>query len=147
VDGATELFEIEAIKKLMARRVRALDTKDWVTYRQLHADDHMSYGFDDKHPRNADEMIVALKKMVTHVTTFHMVHSPDIILTSADTAVGHWYLEDRLWWKQGEEEHWLRGYGRYEDTHGKRNGEWKFTSRRLHRVRIDVSPGGVSPIG
>jgi hypothetical protein len=144
--SATELLEIEAIKKLMARRVRALDTKDWVTYRQLHADDHMSYGFDDKHPRNADEMVVALKQMITNVTTFHMVHSPDIILTSADTAVGHWYLEDRLWWKQGEEDHWLRGYGRYEDTYGKRNGEWKFTSRRLHRVRIDVSPGGVSPI-
>lgn len=146
MDPITKLLEIEAIKQLMARRVRALDTKDWDTYRQLHAEDHQSLGFDDGRPRGPDEMIETLKQTISNVTTFHMVHSPEIILTSETTAVGHWYLEDRLWWKQGEEEHWLRGYGRYEDTYAKRDGEWKFTSRRLHRVRVDLSPGGITPL-
>lgn len=84
--------------------------------------------------------------MLEGVTTVHLVGLPDIRILAPDQAEGIWVLEDPLWWKQGDEEHWYRGYGHYHDTYGKRNGSWLFTSRRLVRLRFDHSPGAILPI-
>ncbi len=141
------LSAIEEIKQLMARRIRALDEKDWETYAACHADDHVSYALKGGKPGVGPQVITErTRRMVEGVTTVHMAHLPDITILSENEAEGRWVLEDRLWWKQGDEEHWYCGYGHYHDTYGKRGGRWLFTSRRLKRLRVEMSPGAVSPI-
>lgn len=145
-DPITELYEIEAIKKLKARRIRALDTKDWATYEALHAPEHTSYGFGGEPAVGPKAMMDRLLSFANDVNTVHMVHSPEINLTSETTAEGFWVLEDVLHWMQGNEEHWFRGFGHYNETYVKRDGQWFFTSRRLRRLHTETSPGGNSPI-
>ena len=146
IDPIKELIEIEAIKKLKARRIRALDSKDWETYEALHAPEHISYGFGGEPAVGPKAMMERLLSFVTTVNTVHMVHSPLITLTSPTAAEGFWVLEDVLHWMQGDEEHWFRGFGHYDETYVKRDGQWYFTSRRLKRLYTETSPGGNSPI-
>ena len=146
LDPLTELFEIEAIKKLKARRIRALDTKDWATYESLHAPEHTSYSYGGEPAVGPKAMMERLLSFANEVNTVHMVHSPLITITSETTAEGFWVLEDVLHWMQGDEEHWFRGFGHYDETYVKRDGQWYFTSRRLKRLYTEVSPGGNSPI-
>jgi hypothetical protein len=146
MDEITKLIEIEAIKQLKARRVRSLDSKDWATYESLHAPEHISYGFGGAPAVGPKQMMQRLLGAVGEVNTVHMVHTPEITITSATTAEGKWLLEDVLHWMQGDEEHWFRGFGHYDETYVKRDGKWYFTSRRLKRLHTETSPGGVSPI-
>ena len=38
---------------------------------------------------------------------------------------------------------WLHGFGFYHEANGKRNGECVFTTRRLKRICVKMSPGAV----
>ncbi len=141
------LMAIEEIRHLKARRILALDTQDWITYEALHAPDHVSD--NEGEPRyegaraNTQRLIDMHENMGHSMVTVHHVHSPIIKLSSSTTASGVWAMEDNLYWNQGGEEHWLRGYGFYHETYEKRQGEWLFTSRRLSRIRVTLSPGAV----
>jgi hypothetical protein len=53
-------------------------------------------------------------------------------------------MEDNLYWMQGDEEHWLHGYGFYHETVEKRDGVWLFTARSLKRTRRATSPGAMT---
>jgi len=139
------LIAIEDIKQLMARRCRALDAKDWTTYAACHAPDHLSHGTLGPGAIGGAALIEALAKRLEGVATVHHVHNPEIEFLSASEARGVWPMEDRLFWKEGDEEHWMRGWGHYHDSYGKRDGRWLFTSRRLTRVRVDYSPGSKRP--
>jgi len=136
------LIAIEDIKMLKARRDRAADTKDWETYLALHAPDHRSHndGFD---PWNsAQEMIDNVSRLMgDHMTTVHHSHSPEITFESSTRARGIWGMEDMLFWKQGDEDHWLHGFGFYHETYARRDGRWLFTSRQLKRLLVRTSPG------
>ncbi len=135
------LVAIEAIKNLMARRVRALDTRDWDAYRACHAPDCVSYAIASEPTAGVDQMVKALQAKLEGVRTIHTVHSPEITLSSPTAAKGNWVLEDWWFWMQGAEEHWMHGWGYYDDTYAKRDGQWLFTSRRLSRLRLEHSPG------
>lgn len=135
------LVAIEAIKALMARRIRALDSQDWETYAACHAPDHISHGAHFSPGAGRDAMMTAVRASLEGIQTFHHVHSPEISVLSPVEAKGSWYLEDRLYWTQGHDEHWIHGWAYYDDTYGKRDGEWLFTSRRLSYMRTEHSPG------
>jgi hypothetical protein len=135
------LVAVEDIKKLVARRVRALDARDWVAYEACHSPDHTSDFFLGAGDR--ESMMAALKAETAGVSSIHHVHSPDITILSATEATGIWSLEDRRYWKQGDEDHWLHGWGYYEETYGKRDGEWLISSRKLIRTRVEHSPGSI----
>lgn len=141
MDPLQRLIALEDIKALMARRVRALDARDWDAYRACHADDHVSYGITGGPSAGLDRMMDDLLKALDGIRTIHQVHSPDISLLSPTEAKGNWALEDWLFWMQGDDEHWLHGWGYYDDTYGLRDGQWLFTSRRLSRLRLEHSPG------
>lgn len=143
--GMTELEWVVAvtqIKTLKARRIRALDGKDWETYARLHWEDHVSS--NEGEPRyTAKENVARLAKQLhAGIITVHHAHTPDIEFTSPHEAKGVWAMEDMLYWKQGGEDHWLHGFGFYHETYAKRHGEWKFTSRALRRIHVLTSPGG-----
>ncbi|WP_298692831.1 nuclear transport factor 2 family protein [uncultured Sphingomonas sp.] len=140
------LIALEEIKLLKARRDRAVDSKDWDTYLALHAPDHQSHndGFD--HWKTAAEMIANVKRLLAHTkATVHHSHTPEISFDSATRANGIWAMEDNIFWMQGDEEHWLQGFGFYHETYEKRDGTWLFTSRRLKRTHVHMSPGAVPP--
>lgn len=140
IDPIEQLIAIEDIKILKARRDRALDTKDWVTYEALHAPDHQSR--TDGFPSwNLTETIENVRALLQHVDTAHHSHTPEITFSSPTHAEAIWGMEDMLYWNQGEEEHWLHGCGYYFETYEKRDGRWLFTSRRVRRNHLRSSPG------
>ncbi|MGV0580399.1 nuclear transport factor 2 family protein [Mycolicibacterium elephantis] len=138
-----DLVEIEAIKQLKARYCRFLDTKDWAAWRTLFADDFLS----DTSPaggkviRGADEFVAFTRKSLRNQATVHQVHAPEIELTSPTTARGVWALEDVVRFGPGVN---LRGYGHYHETYEKLDGQWRFTSSTLTRLREDVFNGVVA---
>jgi hypothetical protein len=137
------LVAIADIQRLKARRDRALDMKDWETYKALHAPDHVSqHGEQDGGKMgSAEDVVRKLSVQLDGVTTAHHSHSPDISFETPTRAHCIWGMEDNLYWKQGDEDHWLHGYGFYYETCEKRGGEWLFTARSLKRTRVAMSPG------
>lgn len=138
-----DLVEIEAIKQLKARYCRLLDTKDWTAWRALFADDFLS----DTSPaggkviQGADEFVAFTRKSLRNQATVHQVHAPEIELTSPTTARGIWALEDVVRFGPGVN---LRGYGHYHETYEKIDGQWRFKSSTLTRLREDVFNGLVA---
>jgi len=146
------LLAIEDIKRLMARRIRAMDTKDWALYDTCHAADATldSFGtLPDKHKpagsiaRGKDQILVMIRKVVdgrVKLTTVHHAHTPEIEITSATTAKGVWAMEDLLWWQNGDTTEHLRGFGHYHETYEKIGDAWFIKSRVLTRLRVDSTP-------
>lgn len=141
ISEVRRLADLDAIRQLKARRIRAIDTKDWATYEAVHAPDH--YSHNDGEPRwdGAKANTDRLALLFEGVQTIHHVHTAEIELTSPTTATGIWAMEDYLYWKQGGEDHWLHGFGFYYETYEKREGQWLFTSRKLRRTRVMTSAG------
>lgn len=138
-----DLVEIEAIKQLKARYCRFLDTKDWAAWRSLFADDFLSdtSPAGGKQTHGADEFVAFTRKSLRNQATVHQVHAPEIELTSPTTARGVWALEDVVRFGPGVN---LRGYGHYHETYEKLDGQWRFTSSTLTRLREDVFNGLVA---
>ncbi|HEY6868595.1 MAG TPA: nuclear transport factor 2 family protein [Novosphingobium sp.] len=141
VPDPADLAQIEAIKQLVAIRARAIDTGDWETYAECHAPDHVSHGASFAAPPGRAEMIAALKQAYAGITSIHCVHSPVIVLSGPGQAQGTWSMSDRLYWRERDAEHWALGWGIYAETYRRDAGEWRFTSRQLHYLRRELSPG------
>jgi len=146
------LLAIEEIKRLFARRIRAMDTKDWVLYDTCHAPDATLDSFgtlpEEHRPagsiaRGKDQILAMIQKVVdgkVKITTVHHAHMPEIEVTSPTTAKGVWAMEDLLWWQNGAVEEHLRGFGHYHETYEKIDGAWFIKSRVLTRLRVDSTP-------
>ncbi|WP_102142920.1 nuclear transport factor 2 family protein [Mycobacterium hubeiense] len=137
MDDAAALLDIEALKQLKARYCRYLDTKDWQAWRRLFADDFLSDTSEAGGTviHGADDFVAFTRKSLRDQATVHQVHAPEIEVTSATTARGVWALEDVVRLAPGVN---LRGYGHYTETYEKVDGQWRFTSSKLTRLREDV---------
>src|SRR5438094_3819704 len=127
------LLEIEEIKQLKSRRDRAVDTKDWTTLESLHAADHHSHVDGFPPWSTAAEMVANIRASLEDVISVHHSHTPDITFESSIKAHGTWAMEDNLYWKQGDEDHWLRGFGNIRKT------------RRALAVHLAPSPAFEGP--
>lgn len=152
-----QLLAIEQIKRTFAARLRCMDNKQWDVYPTLHTDDVVSETWGglpgDKQPQTEgtsnrvvgkDKLTRAISTLLggsTAVTTVHHGHTPEIELTSDDTARGIWAMEDKLWWTNGDHEEHLHGYGHYHEEYRKVNGRWLISYRKLTRLREDVTEG------
>lgn len=153
--AAEQLMAIEEIKRTFAARLRCMDNKQWEIYPTLHTDDVVSETWgglpEDKQPRTEDtsnrvvgkeNLTRAISTMLggpTVVTTVHHGHTPEIELTSDTTARGIWAMEDKLWWKNGDREEHLHGYGHYHEEYRKAGGRWLISYRKLTRLREDAT--------
>jgi SnoaL-like domain len=156
---AERLLAIEEIKALTARRIRAMDTKDWAEYDTCHAPDATldSFGtLPEQHKpagaiaRGKKQILEMIKKVVdgkVKLTTVHHAQTPEIELTSPVTAKGIWAMEDLLWWQNGDVLEHLHGWGHYHETYCKIDGRWFIQSRVLTRLRVDQTPGFQSYYG
>lgn len=137
-----KLVAIAEIRRLKARRVRSMDTKDWAGYAACHTSDAVTTTFQsevgDADPVVGGEAIAArLARQLEGRTTAHQIHEPEIEITSQTTATGIWPMEDMLWWSEGGSGHWIHGYGHYHETYERIDGEWLIKSRSLSRIRVD----------
>lgn len=139
MDAASTLLDIEAIKSLKARYCRLLDSKDWQAWRRLFADDFLSdtSASGGKVIEGGDDFVAFVQKMLGKPSrvTVHQVHAPEITVTSETTAEGIWALEDVVRLAPGFN---LRGFGHYRETYTKIDGEWKFQTSTLTRLRMDI---------
>ncbi|MGV9712607.1 nuclear transport factor 2 family protein [Gordonia sp. NPDC003424] len=88
--------DLEAIKALKYRYLRALDTKDWDEFTDtLTPDVTGDYGKSLAFT-NRDELVEFMRSSVgPSVITEHRVTHPEIDI-DGDTATGRWYLQDRV---------------------------------------------------
>ena len=131
--------DLDAIRQVKARYFRMMDTKNWAAMREVFADDVAmdTTGAGGRVVHGADEFMAGLQKVLAGAVTVHHGHMPEIELTSPTTARGIWALHDIVIWPDGTR---LDGYGHYEETYGKIDGEWKITSSILTRLHSDVRP-------
>lgn len=146
------MLAIEEIKRLMARRIRAMDMKNWAEYDTCHAPDATldSFGTQPERHRPAGsiargkaQILEMIRKIVdgnVKLITVHHAHTPEIEITSLTTAKGTWAMEDLLWWQNGDREEHLHGWGHYHETYVKLDGAWFIQSRVLTRLRVDSTP-------
>lgn len=139
MDDVRALHDLEALKQLKARYCRLLDAKDWTAWRRLFADDFVSDTSESggKRVAGADAFVAFVRGHLgkRSRTTVHQVHAPEIGLLSASTARGVWALEDFVHFAPGLN---LRGYGHYDETYEKLDGEWRFKTSTLTRLREDL---------
>lgn len=135
------LVALEAIRNLKARRIRAMDEKRWNDYEAMHAEDHVSETFTGALAVGTKANTARLALLLKDVRSVHHAHTPEIAFTSANTATGIWAMEDMLFWKQGDEDHWQHGFGHYHEQYRKGPAGWQFTYRRLTRLLVRTSPG------
>lgn len=139
MDDAATLLEIEAIKQLKARYCRYLDSKDWAAWRTVFTDDFVGDTSEagGKRITGADEFVAFVKQTLGKASqpTVHQVHAPEIEVTSSTTARGIWALNDVVRLAPGLN---LNGYGHYDETYVKADGQWRIKTSKLTRLREDV---------
>lgn len=144
-----ELEEIEAIKRLKYRYLRAVDLKDWVLLESTFAPDAVAEYDGGKQTHEGRDAIVGwLRKALDNpVVTLHQVHNPEIDLTGPDTAVGTWYLEDRVI-NRGPDapempgDSILSGAAFYSDAYRKLGSEWRIARTGYERTYFELRPYG-----
>ena len=103
MDLVQRLEAIEEIKQLKARYFRCLDTKDWDGFADVFTPDARMDMSGEVRGRNDDgvttgnrDIAAFVRRMVGDVTTVHHGHTPELEVTSPNTATGVWAMEDKL---------------------------------------------------
>ena len=148
MDPLQTLLDIEAIKQLKARYMRAVDTKDFELLASTFAEDARSVYSGGKYAfEGRDQIMKFLEGSLgdTRIASQHQAHTPEIEITSETTAVGKWYLEDWVINESDGTEHMaggsvLHGTGIYSDEYRKGDGEWKIALTGYERIYEDFTP-------
>ena len=134
-----DLLQIELIKRLKYKYMRAVDTNNWVELAECFTEDAVSnydsgkYSFEGR-----DNIIDFLKQFMDRPTqvTQHHAHHPEIDITSDTTAKGIWCLQDIV--IDLDANITLRGTGIYHDEYEKVDGEWKIKLTGYVRIYEEI---------
>ncbi|OBA83829.1 bile acid 7-alpha dehydratase [Mycobacterium sp. 1164966.3] len=132
-DAATD---VEAIKRVKYRYLRALDTKHWDDFADTLTDDvRGDYGSSvgkELHFTNRADLVEYMRSACgPNVVTEHRVTHPEIDVTG-DTASGSWYLQDRV--IVAEFNFMLIGAAFYRDQYRRSDGEWRISATGYDRT-------------
>ncbi|MDE3203771.1 MAG: nuclear transport factor 2 family protein [Acidobacteriota bacterium] len=136
-----DLVEIEAIKQVKYRYLRAVDTRDWDLLATTLTDDATSaYSSGKLSYKGRDAIIEFLRASMPEkeMLTSHKVHHPEIELTGPDTATARWGLEDVVIILSAGMN--LRGAAYYEDQMVKVDGQWRIAHTGYRRLYEEMSP-------
>ncbi len=136
-----DLVEIEAIKQVKYRYLRAVDTRDWDLLATTLTDDATSaYSSGKLSYQGRDAIIEFLRTSMPEkeMLTSHKVHHPEIELTGPDTATARWGLEDVVIILSAGMN--LRGAAYYEDQMVKVDGQWRIAHTGYRRLYEEMSP-------
>lgn len=134
-----DLHEIEAVKRLKYRYLRALDWKLWDEMRDCFAPDATSsYGDGRFSFQGRDAILKFLVDAMDRpaVLSAHHCHHPEIDLTSSTTAVGIWALEDTF--IDLDAGITVRGAAYYRDEYVKLDGRWRIQHTGYERTFEEV---------
>lgn len=141
----TDLTYLEAyiaISDVKARYCHALDTKDWVAFADVFAEDLEL----DTRPaggpviKGRDQAVAMVSAALAGAKTAHQVHSPIMTMKDADTADVIWAMQDRVVWgerKPAPNVYGLTGYGQYHETYVRKDGRWRIATQVLIRFHVD----------
>jgi ketosteroid isomerase-like protein len=143
MDKITELYEIENLKRLMARFYQYGDAKDWDAFGSLFTEDAVIR--IDAAPRPApdvpgevviegrDAFIEAMSSLVDGVHTAHNAYLPDITIIDDTHAEATWGMHDVVKTPAVD----FRGYGHLRQEYVKTAGDWKITSSHTTRLVVE----------
>lgn len=154
-----DLLDFEAIRLLKAQYCRLCDTRQWDALFELFAEDAI-FGTPESAPRAENDVSRAYKVgyscgrqairdifvgMADSIDAMvHIAHTPELKITSADTATGIWQLEDLFWYNSGPIKR-FHGYGHYHDVYIREGGVWRFKEVSVTRLHIESVPFDASP--
>src|SRR6201998_3087299 len=136
LDYAAEIADIEAIKRVKYRYLRAMDTKHWEDFADTMTEDIVgAYGESlgkELHFNNRADLVEYLSSaMGPGVVTEHRVTHPEITVTG-DTASGIWYLQDRV--IVPEYDFMLIGAAFYRDRYRRTEAGWRISGTGYDRT-------------
>ena len=140
--GMADLQEIEAIKRVKYRYLRALDTKHWNDFADTLTEDIVGdYGSSaggssagkPLHFTNRADLVEFMRTaMPAGVITEHRVSHPEITLDDSGEAEGTWYLQDRV--IVPEHDFMLYGAAFYSDRYRRTADGWKICATGYQRT-------------
>jgi len=131
----SDLADIEAIKEVKHAYFRLLDSKEFDQLGTLLTETVTSSYESGKYSHHGRDEIVAFlsnslgDKGIVHE---HLGHHPEVVLTSATTASGTWYLHDRVIVPAADFE--LAGTAIYRDDYEKVDCRWLIAHTGYERV-------------
>lgn len=133
---ADNLAEIEAIKQVKYRYLRALDTKHWDDFADTLTEDVIGdYGesLGEEHHFTDRATLVEFMRtsMPAGIITEHRVTHPEIDI-DGDEATGIWYLQDKV--IAAEFNFMLVGAGFYHDTYRRTADGWRISKTGYDRT-------------
>lgn len=139
-ESLERLADIEHIHQLKARYFRLLDTKQWHEWGDVFAADvRMEVPEAGVELDGRDAVVSGVSAALEGTTTVHHGHMPEITLTGPGTAEGIWAMYDYVEWPPAEDGSrvGMHGYGHYLDEYVREDGQWRISSTRLERLRVD----------
>ncbi len=132
-----DLAEIEAIKRVKYRYLRALDTKHWDDFADTLTEDIVgdygtSMGKEHRFTNRTDLVEFMRTAMPAGVITEHRVSHPEITVDDHDAAEGIWYLQDRV--IVADLNFMLFGAAFYCDRYRKTEDGWKICATGYQRT-------------
>ena len=130
-----ELYDIEKIKQLKARYLRALDTNDWALFGSTLTENCNAVYSDGRLVLDGREAIVGF--MDKHMSgpkllSMHHGHTPEIEITGDNTATGIWYLNDVVIDMKSKTQ--LTGAAIYSDEYVREDDGWKICKTGYSRT-------------
>jgi hypothetical protein len=139
-----QLLDIEAIKQLKARYFRLIDTKDWAAFRDVFTADckhfYVSETGEESYSTN-EQYFPMMESFLSNGITTHHGHTPEISFASDTEASAIWAMFDYVQCVMPHGRSSLMGYGHYYETYRREaDGEWRMSSKRNVRLRVDEVP-------
>ena len=136
-----DLVELELIKRVKYRYMRAIDQKRWDDLAEVFTDDAVAEYSGGKYSYQGRDAIIAFLRTNMGAETFHSahrVHQPEIDLTSATTAVGTWAMDDVV--VMTDWDLTVQGAAFYEDEYRKVDGAWRISRTGYKRTYEELVP-------
>ncbi|HTT44300.1 MAG TPA: nuclear transport factor 2 family protein [Steroidobacteraceae bacterium] len=144
---ADDLIEMEQIKRVKYRYLRAMDTADHALLATLFTPDVSARFVGGSYDVSVEGRAQLLEYLAVSanadVVVNHNCHHPEIDLTAADAAEGLWYLQD--WYYNRRDRRIVRGASFYRDRYQKIAGAWLIRHTGYERV-FEIVENDVPPI-
>jgi len=127
--------DVHAIEQLKYAYFRLLDLKQFDDLGLLLSEDCTASYEDGRTVLEGRAAIVEWleRSLATpEIVTSHFGHHPEITLTGAETAIGSWYLQDRVLVLDYDVE--IGGTAFYTDRYSKIDGAWRISATGYERV-------------
>ncbi|SCW35226.1 SnoaL-like domain-containing protein [Sphingobium faniae] len=158
MDDLQRLIAIEDIRRLKARYIRCMDTRDWDGMLEIWMPDgvlDLRLGgskdeeaaalnpdrFSEEGLVHGSEAIVEFMSSIAceGFQSAHFGHMPEIDILSESEATAIWSLEDFCWWDGGRPYRTLHGFGHWHDRYVKSDGVWKISRVHISRIRVNTT--------